>query len=195
MPITFDIKVETAGLKTLGRIARDPFGQARGRRTIRNVRRVAGREFARGGGFTPAGSFNAWKRTKPFGTRPAPPVPLGGLSGSLSSAWQGGPGGFAFVRGGKSVVIGVTLIYAAMHRGGADIPSGKVTIVRAKKRTATGQSAMRLLFAGKFGVFVSERKVREGMRIPGRPHVDLRAPQYQKAMASGIVKAISEAVA
>lgn len=194
MPITFDVKVETGALKTLGRIARDPFGQARGRGTIRSVRRVAGREFARGGGFNPGGSFNAWKRTKPFGTRPAPSVPLGGLSGSLSSAWQGGPGGFAFVRG-KSVVIGVTLIYAAMHRGGVDIPSGKVTIVRAKKRTANGQSSMRLLFISKFAALVSERKVREGMRIPGRPHVDLRAPQYQEAMAAGIVEAISEAVA
>ena len=193
MPIRFDIKVETSGLKTLGRIARDPFGQARGRRTIRNVRKVASREFARGGGFTPAGSFNAWKRTKSFGNRPAPPVPLGGLSASLSSAWQGGPGGFAFVRG-KTVIVGVTLVYAAMHRGGANIPSGRVTIVKAKKRTANGQSAMRLLFASKFGVFVSERKVREGMRIPGRPHVDLRAPQYQKAMSAGIVEAISETV-
>lgn len=193
MPLTFDVELETGGLTQLLRIAKDPFGQVRGRRTIRNVRRVAAREFGRGGGFVPSGAFNAWKRTKPFGSRPAPTVPLGGVRGSLAQAWQGGPGGFAFVRG-KRVVLGVTLIYAAVHRGGADVPSGRVTLVKAKRFTPSGQSLMRLKFIS-FGVFVSEAKVRAGMRIAGRPHVDLRAPQYQEAMASGVVEAISEAVA
>lgn len=193
MTLKITIKKETSGLVQLGRIFKDPFGQARGRRSIRAVRKVAAREFARGGGFSPGGSFNAWKRTKPFGNRPVPPVPLGGTSGPLARAWAGGPGGFSFVRG-KRIVLGVTLIYAAMHRGGVNTPSGRITVVRAKRFTSSGQSLMRLKFISSFGVFVSEAKARAGMRIPGRPHVDLRAPQYQKAMASGIVDAISEAL-
>lgn len=193
MALKITIKKETSGLVQLGRIFKEPFAQARGRRSIRAVRRVAAREFARGGGFSPSGAFNPWKRTQPFGDRPAPSVPLGGSGGSLARAWGGGAGGFSFVRG-KRIVLGVTLPYAAVHRGGTEAPSKRVTVIKAKRFTSSGQALMRLKFISAFGVFVSEAKVRSGMRIPGRPHVDLRAPQYKKAMASGIVGAISEAL-
>lgn len=173
----------TGGLGKVLDVLRRPYDGVRGRLALRRIRSVITEEFTRGVTFTPGGGAIPMKPTKAFGTRPATVPPLGGASSSLLAAWKGGPGGFQST-GPNRVTLGVSLVYAAVHRGGTDVPSRTPTRIRVTDR-------QRRFLGAAFGVHL--RADTTHIVIPARPHVDARAPQYVEAARGVIVEALSKA--
>ena len=135
----------------------------------RDMRKSVRRDFVARSWAKPSGGRVAWATTKPFGTKPAGD-PLGGPGGRLARAWQGGAGGFSFARSDR-VGIGVSLPFAAMHRGGTGTAAGfDVTIIKPKRKTASGQYAMFFFLGLKYGVWLRESTLARGLRVPSRPH-------------------------
>ena len=131
------------------------------------------------------------RRTKAFGTRPAVSPPLGGPRGKLARAWRGGVGSSTRIRR-NGLSRRVTLIYAALQRGGEVTPSTARTLIKAKRQGPSGRLAMVGLVGAKFGVQMTEAKARAGVAVGGRPHVDMRAPQYVAVFTKPIEDAVAE---
>jgi len=169
--IEFEVNVRSnlAGLHRMQQILRAPMGEGRGAGMISALRASVAREFAQVGWSRPEGGVDRWKETLPFGNRPEK-VPLGGSGGTLARAWAGGTGGFTYTEPTRAG-IGVSLPYAAMHRGGRGTEAGgKVTIIRPKKYSKGGLPAMFWYLGLKFGAWISPKKLERGLEVPSRPH-------------------------
>lgn len=138
-----------------------PFAGARGDAAIKLLRESVHKEFAAGAWSRPEGGSSPWTKVEPFGIRPAPETPLGGTSGFLSLAWQGGQFGFQ-EKSARRVAIGVEHPAAPVHRGGDPNPSREyVTTV-----PITLQMRKRVGREFKTGF----PKDAESFEIPARPH-------------------------
>ena len=165
-------------------ILKTPFSGSTGRASIEAVRFGPGgfaRQFA-----DEAEYYNQtktpWPRTQPFGSRPAPSKTLVG-KGRLRAAWLGGSGAIGKIEFGKRITVGVSgasVPYAGVFQ--SDIP----TIVRAKKKTKSGQYAMRIFLGLTFGVWITNDKAKLGMVI--RP----RRVNVNREMVLNIVRIIAE---
>lgn len=167
MDITLSITGDGGAVRAVEamlRGAQAPFGGARGTRALKAIRAAIAEEFSRGAERTDSG-FKPWIKSHDFGTRKAANPPLGGTSGRFAKAWAGGAGGFSIVTP-VAITLGSRLPGAAMHRG--DL--GDVVTIRPKKTGAQGQPAMRWKLGRSFGVWISARRLREGLKVPARPH-------------------------
>lgn len=138
-------------------------------RYVKTMRRSVDRDFRREGHHGERG-FTPWKPTKPFGTRKIGPT-LGGTTGSIAKAWQGGRGGSVRKRP-DAVELVVSLPGIGVHRGGSGTTSKPgITHIKAKKISADGRPAMQHLFRGKYGVNISgDKLLTVGVPVPARPH-------------------------
>jgi len=167
MDITLSITGDGGAVRAVESIlqsAQAPFGGARGTRALKAIRAAIAEEFSRGAERTDAG-FRPWAKSHDFGTRKAANPPLGGTAGRFAKAWAGGAGGFSIITP-VAITLGSRLPGAAMHRG--DL--GDVVTIRPKKTGAQGQPAMRWKLGRSFGVWISARRLREGLKVPARPH-------------------------
>lgn len=148
-----------------------PFAGPLGRSVIRAQRRSVAREFAGGFWATPRGGRVRWKKAKPFGSRKPSAQTLGGTSGRYARAWAGGAGGGERITSRTATIIN-TLPGAAAHRGGSGFrASGSlVTLIRPRKGGKRGRSAMGWKLGLEFGAWISEARLRMGLRLPSRPH-------------------------
>ena len=179
-------------LKAMRGIVQRPFVGERGRSGVAAIRKTVAQEFSQGGGFTSSGAVERWPRTLPFGSRPAPGIPLGGIRGSLATAWRGGPGGFS-TNTPTSLEVGINRPDAVAHRGGELVPKRTVTRIRAKAIGSRGLPRMFWALGLGFGVWISAEKLRgPGLALPSRPHADPRAPQFGEALVKIIVDALDE---
>jgi hypothetical protein len=106
----------------------------------------------------------SWPKTKDFGTRKAPPKTLGG--GPLQAAWLGGAGSLETVeQGGRAIAVGVS--GSALPYAGVFQRTGP-TIIRAKRKTKSGQYAMRIFLGLTFGVWITNDKAELGMVVMPR---------------------------
>jgi len=171
------ISLRVAGLGRLKKIidddialSRDPM-RAMGPEMIASRRRFIREEFAGGFYYNPSGGRTRWKRTRAFGTRPAPAVPLGGARGGPARAWDGGE------NGGDRITARTWTIFnsrpdSAVHRGGnrSRPRVGQLTNIKPKRFTARGDSAMRMTLGLGDGVWISDDRLRAGVDVPARPH-------------------------
>lgn len=176
------ITSDTKGLSRFSTILRRPFAQGRGRKTIAGMRRVGAQEFAGGFGFGPGGGRVAWVKGHDFGTQKAKTIPLGGPGGALAMAWAGGAGGFA-TSTFREVTLGVDLPYAAVHRGGVELPSNTISTQTVTRRQAG-------FIGAQFGVHLA---VGSTLSTPSRPHFDPRSPQMQRAVVLPLKQALEGA--
>lgn len=166
----------TPVLRQVRGIVREPYGGKRGELIRASAQRTFANQFARGGNFGASGGFISWLPTQPFGTKPATRPPLGGASGSLARAAQGGAGG-AWATSAKRVTLSIALIYWFVHDQGARI--GITDRMRGK-------------VAATFGVFF--RAAKTHIVIPARRLIDTRAPQWGKLAREVVVSDIRRAV-
>lgn len=191
MPITVTFTAKDLPLKPLVALLKTPVGPKRGAEMARRFNRVVAQEFSQGGGFGPGGGVTRWRPTEAFGTRPAVSPPLGGPRGKLARAWRGGVGSSTRIRR-NGFSRRVSLVYAALQRGGAVTPSTARTLIKAKRRGPSGKLAMVGFVGAKFGVHMSEAKALAGVAVGGRAHVDMRAPQYVAVFRGPIEDAVKE---
>lgn len=150
------------------------------------------REFLGRVWFAPSGGSVPWAATHAFGSRPASSSPLVS-SGAYLAALSGRGAGAIDVVGPRSFKIGAdgaTFPYAKFHRGGT---GGAIRtapwVIRPVKRTAQASTARgrRDTLRGRtsyvrqwsmfwkvgltFGAWLSEKTLREGLRLPPRPHL------------------------
>lgn len=171
---------------------RAPMRGQLGQEVVKAMRRVVNQEFSQGGGFRINGGIQRWRKSKPFGNRPAPSTPLGGTSGSIARAWAGGEGGFSnVIEGGTGVEIGVSgHPKFRVHRGGNEsINAGGVTVIRPKSG-----DKMRYKLGLSFGVWISRARLERGLQIPTRPHAQasLRLSEEVKKV---VAKRLKELIA
>lgn len=180
----FDLDVSRAvrKVKNLREVVSKPFAGIRGRAQIKALRNVMRTEASRGVGFTASGGGVPFRPVLPFGTRPATNPPLGGPGSTYWQSWLGGEGSFTRITP-KGVVIGSSLPWAFVHRGGTSEPASVVTVIKAKKKAKDGRYAMGHKLRGLYGVHIPEKTLARGLRVPSRPNVNPRAPQYRKAVS------------
>jgi hypothetical protein len=142
-----------------------PFGGSRGDAVLAAVRKAIAEEFSRGAERTDSG-FKKWAKSHDFGTRKAAVTPLGGGRGRYARAWAGGEGGSARVNAGREIIISVRLPGAAMHRG--DL--GDVVTIKPKRQGDAGRSPMFWALGLGFGVWITPSRLRQGLKVPARPH-------------------------
>lgn len=158
-----------------------PFAGSRGDEAIKLLRESVRKEFSAGAWARPEGGFSRWTKVEPFGIRPAPETPLGGTSGFLSLAWQGGQFGFQEKSAGR-VAIGVDHPAAPVHRGGDPNPSKEyVTTV-----PITLQMRKRVGREFKTGF----PKDQEDIKIPARPHATTN-PELEESMVQLFGRALA----
>lgn len=204
-------------LVTLPAIRRAQDLRPAGKAIVAEVRLSVGAEFANQAWSAPDGSIRPWAKSVPFGKTFAAGAgekkPLV-KTGTYFEALMGRGAGSIEVVTPKTVTVGVDTTafpFAGVIRGGtgADIRLAP-TIVRPKKRVAGWRP---LTKAGKprayqtqwsmwyalglgLGVWLSEKTMREGLRIPPRPHLT-RNPRltarvlkiYGRYIASGAIGA------
>ena len=158
-----------------------PFAGSRGAEAIRILRDSVRKEFEAGAWARPQGGFSSWKKVEPFGTRPAPATPLGGASGFLSLAWQGGQFGFEEKSAGR-VAIGVDHPAAPVHRGGDPNPSESYET----SIPITLQMRKRVGYEFKTGF----PKEQTDVKIPARPHATTN-PALEESMVQLFGRAIA----
>lgn len=188
-----------------------------GKAIVAAVRLSVGTEFANQAWSAPDGSIRPWPRPVPFGKSFA--VGAGEKkplvkTGAYFEALMGRGAGSVEVVTAKTVTVGVdtsAFPFAAVIRGGtgADIRLSP-TIILPKKRVAGWQPltkkgkprayqtqwSMWYRLGLELGVWLSERAMREGLRVPPRPHLT-RNPRlvakvlkiYSGYIASGAIAA------
>lgn len=115
--------------------------------------------FPRGGGRI------RWKKTKPFGNRPAPAMTLV-RSGGLWAAWTGRGAGSVMRRSARRVVIGVD---SRRFPQAGRLNAFQAVYSKARKTGAQGKSAMHWLLGMKYGVWISDKKLRtKGLKVMPR---------------------------
>lgn len=106
-----------------------------------------------------------WAPTKPFGNRPAPAKTMVG-TGAYRSGWLGrGPGGYVN-RKDNQITVGVQKTIfpqVLIHQS-----TKPYTIVKPKKRTASGDWAMCWKLGLTFGVWLSNKRLERGLKIVRR---------------------------
>ena len=153
-------------LLAISKVAKAPMTGKEQRETRLALRASVGRDFRARAWHTPTGSVRKWRPVRPFGTRQPSSPPLR----RYLRAWQGGPGGFERSTL-TSVEIGVRLPGAAAHRG--SFGSGvfeRVTLIKARRRTASGKLRMQLFLGLEYGVWIGEAKLLSGLELHSRPH-------------------------
>ena len=110
------------------------------------------------------GGRSPWKRTQPFGRRAAPAKTLQ-RTGALRRAWTGdGPGSLTMTRANR-VTIGVD---TARFPQAAMFQRLGLTLVRPKQAGPRGRSAMGWFLGMRYGVWISEARLKRGLAIEGR---------------------------
>ena len=159
---------------------------------IKEIRYSVANEFNSQSWFPPSGGARPWALTQPFGNRLGSGNSLGKGKGTKKTlidtgayfrALMGtGPGGIARITANR-VVVGVELAtfpYAAFLRGGVGAYiSLAPLIIRPRKRVATRhaggsyvrQWALWWYLGLTYGVWLSEQKLREGLKLQPRPHL------------------------
>lgn len=192
---TYQAAGVTAGLRRVSTFMGRPFQAATGSDAIAAARGVIRTEFQRGGYYNSSGTFVSWKPGHDFGDRKAQRPVLGGPSGRLGRAWLGGPGGFSkTTAGGVGIQIGVTIPWAPVHRGGNQtIRVNRVTVVRPKRTASGGGTKMHYHLGLRLNAWISEDRLRKGLRIPARPHA-MNNPKTSKAVGEVLTRAIRKAL-
>ena len=133
---------------------------------------------------SPSGANIPWAPLVPFGSRPLGPI-LGGSQGRIARALRGGPGSIRRATGDK-VTNGARVPYADTHRGGSGLDAGPgEVVIRPKRYRSDGSSYMGRFLGVNFGVWISERRLREGLRRRNRPFATDN-PRLRKKIAERV---------
>lgn len=156
--ISVNVKVGTAARfdDVLAR-AEAPFAGETGRAIAAAMRTgpgSTGEQFAGSREISMSGS-TAWRKTQPFGRRPAPARTLV-RSGALEAAWTGAGAGATSRFGPKSVAIGVD---TNVFPQAAVFQSRNGAVVRARKKGARGLPAMYWFLGMQYGVWCDPWKL------------------------------------
>jgi len=167
LTISADVKRAQAKLEGVLKRSRAPFGGPSGPAVVAVLRHGPGSvaaQFAAEATLLSGGGAAAWPRTKPFGNRP-PPAKTLQRSGSYRAAWLGQGAGAVTRITPTRVSIGVdprvmprVLLFQAR----------RAVRVYAKRRTAGGDFAMRVKLGLTYGVWISNRRLLQGILIPPR---------------------------
>jgi hypothetical protein len=133
-------------------------------------------EFPRRGGRVP------WKRTKAFGNR-RPPAKTLQRTGALMRAWTDqGPGALT-IKGRRKIAVGVD---SARFPQAVVFQRQRDTLIRAKTIGAQGRYAMHWYLGMHLGVWISQRRLRAGLRIvPRRVSVN---PDMMENVGNAVAK-------
>lgn len=124
---------------------RRPLSGAAGVRLEKTIRAGVRQQFERGG-------IPAWPRAHPFGDFTPASITLGSTGGRVARAWERAQ----TEKGPREVRLRVTdKIALAHHRGALIKPRGEASVMRAGLGRATG-------------VWMSEERLRAGLRLPQR---------------------------
>ena len=142
-------------------------------------------EFQQGGWRRPQGGFQAWPRTKPFGTREPPQRTLV-RSGKLLNAWMGrGAGSIERVtrEGFEFGVSGSAIPYATVHRPASISATsfGQVTKIFVRRRP-------RIFLGLQVGAWL--RSSTRFLRVPARPHATAN-PAVTNTMVENVLNMLN----
>ncbi len=121
-------------------------------------------QFKQSSEFTDTGAQIPWKKTQPFGNRPAPAKTLI-RTGRLRAAWTGRGAGALTRITAKRVMIGPDP--KRFPQAGMFQRIGW-TIIRPKKMGKGGRTKMHWFLGMTYGVWISEARLKRGLRIEGR---------------------------
>lgn len=176
------------------------------KQSVKLIRLSVAGEFLNRHWAQPSGGFLPWAPNVPWGVQEGPggseKKPLIASGKYYRALVQGGPGGFAIVTA-RTATVGVDLAtfpYAPFVRGGVGaLIRLTPLVIRAKKLVGGGkgdnkgprQYAMFFYLGLTFGVWLSLKKLEEGIRLPPRPHLTSNpalTKQIASKMASYILK-------
>lgn len=154
-----------------------------GHRVVAHIMRIGGGsvsdQFRTQTYFSQFGARVPWKRTKPFGTQPAPRRTLD-RTGALKRAWTGGTGS---VTRHTDVKVQIGVDQTRFPQAGR-LQSTSATLTRPVHMGARGRTKMHWYLGMKLGVWISDRRLMMGLKVqPRRLGVN---PEMMKRISVGM---------